>query len=172
VSDKEWRSSPDDREPNPPDPPTPGDKVHKSVFDKSHQSPPVEERSDDVSRTRLDLIQHAYVTWGRRSLIILILIAVLQILSAAAAVYFYSQNRERQNDLRQAIKAQELRRCEGVNGRHDDGLQALDLVLAKAQREQHLTDKAVNDARKQNAILINAIVPKRDCPAEVKKLGL
>lgn len=175
MADQEWSSSPADREPNPPDPPTPDNPPKDGPIIKStehHQHPPVEERSDDVSRTRLDLIQHAYVTWSNRSLVILIVIAVLQVASAGAAVYFYSQNKERQNDLRQAIKAQELRRCEGVNSRHDDGIKVLDLVLAKAQKAQHLSDEAVNTAREQNSTLINAIVPKRNCPVEVQKLGL
>ncbi len=147
--------------------------------DQANPEPEQDERKDHASRTRIDDLAEGYLTWGRRSLMILSAIAVIQVLTAIAAVYLWDQNQQRVSEnkalitnLKTNIKAAELRRCEDINERHDKGVKALDAVLTAAVKKGDLPQSAVSESRKQNLILIDAIVTKRDCQTEVQKLGL
>lgn len=67
------------------------------------------------------------------------------------------------------IQAGRLESCRQTNDRHDDALHQLDVILAKALRDadpaaRKALKPRLDASRASTGALINALVPKRDCP--------
>jgi hypothetical protein len=58
--------------------------------------------------------------------------------------------------------------CEDVNTRHDNTIAALDAVLKQAIKDHPERAERIEESRASTILLINALVPVRDCDERVQ----
>lgn len=82
---------------------------------------------------------------------------VLAATSIVISVYLFSKiNDERERNVRA--------NCEQINARHDATIRQLDALLAQRLRTASPADRErIEQSRASTVLLINALVPKRDC---------
>lgn len=133
---------------------------------------PKTERNDKVTRVRIDSIAEAYRRWGVRTLVVLVLIVLFQFVLGGISIYLWDQNKERQEDTKQAIIIGQLSRCNDSNTRHDASVKALDKVISDGVKAGRIDPDRAVATRANNLVLIDALQPKRNCKAEIESLGL
>lgn len=88
---------------------------------------------------------------------------------SVAGVYLIgisSQTDEIQESRRENIRVS----CDQQNQRHDNTIRALDQVLEEAIQSEPERAKRIEASRERTILLINALVPKRNCDRLVDKL--
>lgn len=134
-------------------------------------------RHDYASRDRLEQIHEGYVRFSRRVGFALVVIVVVLCGSLAAEAFLIAENRENADEAQQVARDIEagversLRvTCESINMRHDRAISELNKQIDKLRPS--LTDEEierVERSRDANVALIDALVPKRDCPEYVRQ---
>lgn len=91
---------------------------------------------------------------------------VMTIVMAVLIAVAFVLNADRVDQINQERAANVERNCEDVNRRHDRTLEALDQILARRVAAASPADRArLRESRATTALLINALVPRRDCGA-------
>jgi len=92
--------------------------------------------------------------------VVAVVVAMLSITGGVVVTYRATDdiNRERAKNT--------LLNCQDVNRRHDKTIEQLDALIAKVPADRQ---KRARESRASTVLLINALVPRRDCQALVLK---
>lgn len=121
-----------------------------------------DQRSDRITRERIEEIRVGYLQWARWTLWIMIAIVTIQIGFGIVSVYLYDRINGRFHDSL-------VIRCLDGNARHDDGLAELDRLI---DRSHEIPKLQKDDLRRNNKILIDKLVPRfEDCEQRATTLS-
>lgn len=130
----------------------------------------MERRTDSHSRDRIDEIARNYNRFNKRALAVLLVLTILTTAFGVLSVWLTFENRHRAHEalaLSQAIqdeRAESVRRnCQDQNHRHDNTINKLNAISDTVIAQDPSRRAQVTMSIQQSIILINAIIPKRDC---------
>lgn len=109
-------------------------------------------RQDVITSERLNEIQREIAGWARRSVTILAVICAVFVLSATVSTYLWLEIKQTKRDA-----------CIDQNNRHADAIRNLDNILDEAVSEGDLKPEDKAGVRGSNVLLINAILPVKQC---------
>lgn len=132
--------------------------------------PSIERRKDHRTRDRIDELTESVeksLTWMWRTIGVL---AVGMMLALVGAGYLIGQNSDRSHDIQDQRKDSIYSSCVEQNDRHDSTIDALNKLVAERIKKHPDEAERARDSQTGSVLLINALVPKRNCPLRVKKL--
>lgn len=102
--------------------------------------------------------------------LVLVLVACGVVMNTAGVVVSFFLNSDRVDQINQERAQNVKRNCEDVNSRHDGALTTLDEILEARERTATPGERErLRGSRETTALLIDALVPKRDCAALVRQ---
>lgn len=132
-------------------------------------------RENALLRSRLEAIQVGYEKWTRHTVRLLAILFVIQLGLGALSLYLVTQNVKRGDETRNLVTQIQQSRaasvrltCQEQNARHDRTIATLDQVIGKLPPGTE-RDRAARN-RQSTILLIDALAPKRDCEAWVRRL--
>lgn len=129
----------------------------------------VDRRQDDYTRRRLDQIQKGYERFASRNTKIILALTLSTLFLGILSVRLSGEAKDLgvqiQKQRRQAI----MDNCTSINTRHDSAIAVLFKTAGDIARRDPKQAKSARAVAKQNALIINAALPKVDCKALVAK---